>query len=208
MLVTIELQQVQIKAKQSRIDAYQRNLRSAVRGLWSSVLDFDQFFSAMNSAITRGLTGAWHEGALECGIKPDELSIEEEKALSERIVKERSYIADFGEVIEANSKTNKGQLTPLFGRLNTWTNRYLDITNEAKIIACADQKLVWRLGATEQHCKTCPRLHGRVKRASYWNKVGIRPQNPPNPAIECGGWRCKCTLEITNEPISKGPLPR
>src|SRR3972149_7420253 len=163
MLATIE--PFEIKAKQSRIDAYQRNLRSAVRGLWSSVLDFDQFFSAMSSAITRGLTGAWYEGALECGIKPDELSSGEEKALSERIVKERSYIVDFGEVIEANSKGNRGQLTPLFGRLNTWTNRYRDITNQAKAMACEDQKLAWRINVRcREHCKSCLGLNGRVKR--------------------------------------------
>jgi len=205
MLATI--QPFEVKAKQSRIDAYQRNLRSAVRGLWSGVLDFDQFFSAMSSAIMRGLTIAWREGALECGIKPDELSPEETEALEERIIKERSYIAAFGDVIETNGKANGGQLTPLFGRLNTWTNRYLDVTNQAKVAACVDQKLMWQLGHAERHCSTCPRLHGKVKRDSYWKKLELRPQNPPNSKLQCGGWQCKCSLIPTTEPISKGPLP-
>jgi len=204
MLATI--QPFKIKAKQSRIDAYQRNLRSAVRGLWSGVLDFDQFFSAMSSAITRGLTIAWREGALECGIKPDELSSEEEKALSERIIKERSYIANFGDAIEANNKTNGGQLTPLFGRLTLWTNRYLDITNQAKVMACADQKLIWQISVKcKEHCHSCVSLNGRVKRGSYWQKVDIRPQSP---RLQCGGFRCCCAFMPTTEPISKGPLPR
>jgi hypothetical protein len=202
MLATI--QPFEIKAKQSRIDAYQRNLRSAVRGLWSGVLDFDQFFSAMSSAITRGLTGAWHEGALECGIKPDELSSEEEKALSERIVKERSYIAGFGDAIETNSKTNDGQLTPLFRRLNMWTNRYLDVTNQAKSMACADLKGQWRIGPTEKHCKSCSGFNGRVYRFSTWARNNALPQGKN---LACHGFRCLCEILITDAPITRGKFP-
>ena len=70
-----------------------------------------------------------------------------------------------------------------------WVNRYRDVRNQAKVLACKDEKFVWRLGATENHCSTCPRLDGKVKRGSQWEKSGIRPQNPPNTELECGGWK-------------------
>lgn len=188
--------------------AYRTGLRSIVRGLWSGAISLGQFSDEMRGIINRRLTQAWDEGAAECGIKPDEYTIDEQSALGNAIRSELGYVTEFGLAIQADSQANGGKLQPFFSRVETWANRYNDYKNRAKTMSCQDQKLVWILGATEQHCRTCPRLNGKVKRASFWQSSGIRPQSPPNPSIECGGWRCQCRLELTNEPISKGPLPR
>lgn len=199
--------------KQNRRDSkgleqYRRSLRSPVRGLWQGVLTEGDFQDAMLSIIDRGLTRAFAEGTQECGISQDEWTQDEQEALAGIIVEEFSHVGDFGAAIVQNLRAAGGQLTPLFTRLEMWVNRYRDVQNEAKVTACKDAKLVWRLGATERSCRTCPRLDGKVKRQSVWEKAGVRPQNPPNPLIECGGWNCLCTLTVTDEPISKGPLPR
>lgn len=183
------------------VSSYQAGLRSALRGFWKGTLTQGQFTDAMESAIQRGLTQAWIDGAKQCGVKQDELTDKELGALTEAIKSEFSHVGDLAGYVEEQEK-----LTTLFGRLNLWTNRYMDIQNRAKVMACADKKLEWRLGATEHHCKTCPKLHGKVKRGSQWQASGLRPQSPPNPCLECGGWRCLCSLQVTDKSVSRGSL--
>jgi len=189
------------------ISNYRAVLRSAVRGLWTGGIDTAQFDENMRLAISRYLTEAFNAGAKECGIKPDELTIDEQIALGDILEAETAFVAGFAEAIIANSKVNKGKLTPLFVRLEMWVNRYNDVKNQAKILICKDAKLEWIYGDTV-HCNTCLALHGKVKRASQWQASGIQPQHPPNDDLECGGWRCQCTLQQTDKPVSKGPLPR
>ena len=55
------------------------------------------------------------------------------------------------------------------------------------------------MGATEEHCATCAALDGLVAYAVDWERSGVKPQNPPNGALECGGWRCDCSLVPTKE---------
>ncbi len=197
-----------MKVKTTKIQRYQAALRSPVRGLWGGVLDRGQFRQSMFNAIETGIIDAWNEGAKDCGIQPDELSEDELNTRDERIAQERSHVSEFGQAIQEGSRSNGGKLLPLFKRLDMWTNRYRDASNEAKVMACKDEKLIWILGPTEESCHTCPRLDGKVKRGSFWRKAGIRPQNPPNSSIECQGWNCLCELRPTDKSISRGPLPR
>lgn len=182
-------------------EAFARNVRAAVRGLWSGVMDYYDFFDAMASAVRYGITNAWNDGAAECGILPNELSPEEQMARQSMITGQMGYINGFASAIEQNSKANGGLLGPLLTRGEMWSNRYNDAKNQARTMACADKKLKWTLGPTE-HCKDCARLAGKVKRGSQWT---IRPQSPE---LECGGFRCQCQLVPTDEPMSKGPLPK
>jgi hypothetical protein len=68
-------------------------------------------------------------------------------------------------------------------------------------MACGDGKFKWVLGPTE-HCTTCAKLEGLVKRGSWW-RDNVLPQNPPNEKLECGGWRCQCNLEATDQRVSR-----
>lgn len=181
---------------------YQLNLRAAVRGLWSGQIDFDAAFGMLLQAIDRGFTQAWTEGAKECGIEPGEWTAEERTALAVRIGEEKTYIYTLLEAVEAGRK-GVGKLAPLYTRLQMWVNRYQDVKNQAKTMACADQKLKWVLGPTE-HCETCMKAAGKVKRASQWAKTDLRPQAP---CLQCGGYRCQCSLVLTDEPLSRGRLP-
>jgi len=198
----------ELETKAGGRDSYGTGIRSAVRGLWYGVFDYDQFFSSMMSTIRAGLTRAWYDGAREMGILPSELSPEERLALEQAIQSEYSHLNDFASDIEAHSKANRVKIAPLLKRADLWINRWTDVNNQAKLMAGGDKKLKWVLGATEEHCKTCAAMHGKIKRASYWRDHGPHPQQPVNDTIECKGWKCLCTLEPTDEPQSKGPLPR
>lgn len=191
---------------------YRNGIRSAVRSLWLSASDYYQFADTMDVVVHHGLTLAYHEGAKACGILPAELSPTERAELRQAIASEVSHIDAFATVIEAGSKANGGKLAPLFAKAETWILRYKDVVNQAKVSTCGDQKLEWvwqALGVTKNPCGTCKdKLNGKIKRASYWARVGVRPQNPPNPYLECEGWGCLCDFRPTDAPMSKGPLPK
>lgn len=188
-------------------DTFRKGLRAAVRGLFEGVLDVGDFDNAMERTINRNIRQAWAEGAAECGISKDEYSEEEKRAIDAFLVEQYKHIPDFTVAIIDNKKSEEPDLEKLFRRTDLWVNRYLEVQNQAKVMACQDQKLVWRINAKgkgcKEHCSSCMRLNGKVKRASYWNRIGIRPQSN---SLECGGWRCCCALEVTSEPLSKGRL--
>jgi hypothetical protein len=189
----------------SGLDIYRKSLRDNVRGLWSGSIDYMQFTRAMISTIDRRLRQAWLEGAQACGISENELTPEEQIAMHQAITNEFNFIEGFANDIEMGSKARGGKLKPLLIRVEMWANRYRDITNRAKTMACKDQKLVWVLNPAKENCSSCIKLNGKVKRSSQWERAGIRPQHPD---LECGGWRCGCDLIVTDEPMSMGPLPR
>ena len=91
-----------------------------------------------------------------------------------------------------------------------WAHRYTDVVNQAKVWFGKRKKvkLKWEMGATEEHCATCAALNGIVAYAEDWERSGIHPQNPPNQALECGGWRCDCALVPTTERATNNALER
>lgn len=75
-----------------------------------------------------------------------------------------------------------------------WTRSYDGAVSKGQTYAPDDPTYVWRLGATEKHCRDCLNLDGQVHTASEWRAAGIQPQSPD---LECGGWNCDCRLEST-----------
>jgi hypothetical protein len=187
---------------------YKRAIRSAVYGLWRDEINVVAFIDTMYSAVFRNFTRAWYEGARECGIQaPRELTGTEIQALNAEVANDSGHILNFANAIMLGSKANGGKLGTQYKRAQLWVNRYASVKNHARLLACDNQKMIWELGATEKHCRTCNALHGKVKRIETWRLAGVRPQNPPNPLLECEGWRCGCTLTPTTLPLSRGRLP-
>ena len=55
-----------------------------------------------------------------------------------------------------------------------------------------NQMLTWEYGDTE-HCSTCQSLNGKAHRAKWYLARDYIP-GKPGTAMDCGGYRCKCTL--------------
>lgn len=163
---------------------YRNAIRAAVRGVWIGIFDYDNFWDAMSTAIRFYLPRAWHEGALECGIAPSELMPAEKRKLQQAVNYEFQWIDGYARAIEEGSKAEGGNLSPLYSRAEIWIGRWEGIKSEARVMACADKKLKWVLGATEKSCRSCTRLNGKVKRASYWNEKGILPRVHGSPLLE------------------------
>lgn len=183
--------------------AFGRSIRQAVRGLWAGVLLPLEFDAALLSAIRRGFNQAWTEGAAECGILESERTEEETLRLNTEINLQIPYIGGFRQAVIDGSKANAGKLAPLLKRAELWENQYQRIVNLAKTIACADKKAKWVVGPTE-HCTDCARVDGKVYRLSIWAKYGWQPQSY---ALECKGFKCRCALVITDDPVTKGRPP-
>ena len=198
----------ELQEQSSRAASYGRDIRGIFRALWNGTIDAEMALDLMNDTVRIGLTRAFTEGTAQCGIQPIEWSQLEKDALRDAIYNEQSRIWSVLMFVEQNSKANGGKLGPVTARAALWVNRYRDVANMAKVIACADKKLEWVLGHTKKHCSSCIKLAGKVKRGSTWDRLSIRPQNPPNPLLECQGYNCLCDLRVTDLHLSPGSLPR
>lgn len=184
---------------------YQGGLRAAVRGLWAGELSWLDSIDWMIREIERSYTRAWEDGLSSCGIRLSEQTPEEQSRLALEIGTEIQFVYGFVNQILASSKRNGGKLRPLYDRLDMWTNRYNSIRDLARTYACQDQKLMWVVGYTKEHCTDCMRLNGRVYRASVWRNADLYPRKH---SLECRGFRCACEFVPTNQPATPGFPPR
>ena len=206
---------IELEAKASPINTivgrggiviFRRDIRASVRGLWTGALRKSQALRTFRSAIERAIEKAWLEGAAECGIQEDELTVDELTARDEFIFEQNELAPNFIDDIAANSKANGGKLQPLLQQAEMWINQYSSASQRAEAMACADEKREWILGRTD-HCSTCLALNGQVRRLSFWTN-NVLPRNAPNERLKCRGFRCQCILQKTNKPLSRGRLPR
>lgn len=186
---------------------YETQIRKAAQELWRGNYTRPGFVTRMNLIIVEGLTRAWFQGMRDVGASPESMSDAERQVLSGIIIANQKRVQGFANFIFANNKSRGGRWTTVNNRVKTWGNAYNSARNRAKTMAEKDPPLEWVLGPTEQHCDSCSKLSKKVKRASYWAKVNIYPQNPPNKKLDCKGYKCRCELRPTDKPISRGRLP-
>jgi len=189
-------------AEKAGDEAYGAAIRSAVRGLWNGSLNKMTFIDSMLATFTRRLQKAWHEGLAACGIAPGEMTTEEQVGLHDIIGEQMQHVYPFADDILRGNKASGGKLEPLLARAELWTARYQDAYTRARAMACGDRKAAWTLGDSE-HCGSCLKLAGKVKRWSTWNATIL----PMDRRLECGGFKCACSLRDTDEPLSRGRLP-
>lgn len=197
-----ELEYIQLLVYKA-LPPYKLSLRANARALWSGEWDEFDFYVQMLTTIRRGLTVGFNEGLALCGIRPDEISDIERLELEKQIVNENSRLDGLTDFIVKNSRANGGKLATVYNRIDQWVDAYTRVKNLAKVLACGDQKLEWTLHPAE-HCSSCKKLSGKVKRASFWRKNNIYPKSWDKLNCRRG---CKCTLEPTDKPLTPGPLP-
>jgi len=186
---------------------YRRALMAPARGLWAGEMDFFDFFDEMSRVVELGFTAAWNDALKSQGLKPDEITPEEQIALRQAIVKETQFIDRLGLFIQQNSRENGGKLRTITARINQWVGRYNEVNARALTMAQNDPKLEWVYDPAKENCSSCSRLHGKVKRSSWWNRNGILPAVAGASYLECQGYQCGCKLRPTNKPLSRGRMP-
>lgn len=174
-------------------------------GVLAATGNYQLFAIGMAYEIRTHLTEAFLQGFAAMGFSPNEISGLEEQELQNIINNEMFYVVRLGNAVIA-ARDAGHLLSDLYPRIEVWANRYTDVHNRAQLLAGNDQKMIWILGDTE-HCDSCLKLEGKVKRASFWREWNVHPQSPPNKFLSCQGWNCGCSLEPTTKPLTPGPLP-
>lgn len=105
----------------------------------------------------------------------------------------------FRDIVDA--RLNGTSIDPLLVRAQLWAGQwntaYENATSLITLAGGGNEE--WLLGATEVHCAVCANLNGLVMRASEWEALDVRPKNPPNDKLNCGGWRCDCERRQTTK---------
>lgn len=193
------------KAKQATeqeiksFETFNSRLSGLVKGVYNGNIggDFiDSLAALLQREITLAYRHAWEDEGVENKPVPEAL-VEEANKL---ILQQFDYVDQYYKDI-VNAKIDKKPLGPLLQRVELWAARYDQAYNAAllKISELQGGKLKWVMGATREHCETCLALDNNVAFASEWIASGIRPQHAPNDVLECGGWKCKCSLQPTEE---------
>ena len=185
---------------------YQRALWSSTRDFHAGDMEAGEFIDDMIRLIEGQMRRAWNEGMRNVGLDPKrDMTPAYEGRLQEIINSEFDHVLDFASDIEKAAQDGK-PVEPFRGRVDMWTNRYTEVVNTAQIVTKPKQRYRWQYGDTD-HCSTCYALHGTVATGTDWQNSIYKPQSPPNPALECGGWRCQCQLVPTDEPLTPGGIP-
>ena len=179
------------------LEAYKRQLWGAVLDLYRGEIGVSEFEDRWAGSIEEQLNRAWREGARDVEIDPKEFEEEDTAEIEAIIVNEFGYVSGLAAEVVQAAKDESG-FEGFRSRVDTWANRYNDIVNRARVWFGGRQKLEWIYGDTE-HCATCLALNGIVAWASEWELADVRPQSPENIMLECGGWKCQCTLSPTDK---------
>ena len=158
----------------------------------------------MEGTIDRGIRAAWR-WLEKAGILEDEMTIDEVGARNDFILTQYDHLHSFAAAI-SEGKKGQGRLDEFLSRSDLWIRAFDSAVTQAFAMAAGNKKLRWTLGEAE-HCRSCLKLDGKIKRANYWTERGILPRVQGAGYLECHGYRCQCDLIETEEPLSKGPLP-
>jgi len=198
---------VTLQENKSNIANYEFILQKIANDFWSGKITQTVFVLKMFRFVRKGFEGAFELGMKSIGILPDEILIADRLQFQNWLTDELLYVMPLSNYILNNQQKNFGKWSLIKNRMKLWGKRYLDILNKSRTLGGFDIKLQWNLGATEKSCKSCLKLNGKVKRASYWAENNIYPQNPPNDKLECGGWNCDCELLPTDKKLTSGRMP-
>ena len=202
-----KLQVMDLIESKAAASKYESEIRFASSALWNGHINPTIFILRMFSITRRGLEDAFERGMKSVGIDPSDITPNERLQFGEWLTDEQTHIVSLANFIQNNRREFGGNWKKISNRIKLWGKRFRDIRNKSRTLGGLNAKLEWRLGLTEKNCKSCSRLNGKVKRASWWAENEVYPQNPPNDKLECKGWKCDCDLDPTDKPLTRGRMP-
>lgn len=176
---------------------YRRVLRRIVRALYQGAMTQDEALDRLMPLIEGQIMRGMRQGLREVGRNPDDIYLDSALAgaYDDILRNEYDHLLSLLDDVTRAAADDSG-LAGVYQRLEMWVNRYDDARNRAMVLGAPNTVLlIWTYGDTE-HCDTCAALNGRVASAETWRASGYRPQSPPNAHLDCGGWRCQCTLTV------------
>ena len=172
-----------------------RQIEGLVRSLYGGYIG-GEFIDTMANVISGQLTQAFRQAYEDNGytdyFAPDYL----QAGLDAMILDQYNYVDGFFKDI-VNARIDGTSIEPLLARARLWANQWTAAYNEAVRLMGIENgsRMIWTLGEAE-HCTTCLNLNGIVAFASEWDAIGIKPQSD---RLECHGFNCACSLEVTDK---------
>lgn len=187
-------------------EQFDNRLTALVNALYNDTIPMPEFVDALAALIGRQITLAYREAWADEGEGefPDYLTASSE----EMILGQYDFVDGFARDI-VDARIDGADIAPLLARVPLWANRYTEAYNTAVALIIKENggNLEWVYGDTE-HCDTCLSLNGIVMSAKDWETLGVHPQSAPNDKLDCGGWRCQCSLTPTDKRRSPGAYGR
>ena len=178
----------------------ERTITGLVKDLYNGNIEKNEFDDRMFSLYDDQMRRAFNEGMRANGLDPADITDAWRQVYQDKTLSQVEFIDKFSSEILQGS-IDGTDLQQYLNRVDLWTQQYPAMVEEARLVtAYPKDRYIWHLGATEQHCSTCASLDGVIHTAQEWLDLGLHPGQPPNGALECGGWRCDCSLEYTDEP--------
>lgn len=186
-------------------DAIAREYTRRLTALVSSVLD-GEMRRARAAREHRALISdiaerAYIAGLAVGGVDEPDLSRDERREIAAWIREQHSHVDGFwlavAELRRARQTLSRrgyaNERRRLMDRVTLWEHALRALIGLALAAAQRNMMVTWRYGDTS-HCDTCARLHGQRHRLRWFTSRGYIPQQPGSTTLQCGGWRCRCTL--------------
>lgn len=186
---------------------FQQTMTRLITSVYNNDLG-GEFIDIMANLISGQLRQAYEQAWTAAGL-PGAFPSYLNEDLMGFVIQQFVYVDQlYRDIVDA--RIDKLPITPLLARVPLWANRWNEAYDRAQhlISVYNGGKEKWVLGATEKHCTTCAALNGIVAYAQEWEMLGVHPQGAPNARLECGGWRCDCRREPTEERRTEGAFSK
>jgi hypothetical protein len=190
-------------------------IQSLVKNTYNGKVGTVEFTDRITSIIGGQLRNAYNTAWINEGMDEDNTSAALPDYLEESLLDmietqtDSSYSYQYyTDIMKARS--DKAPIDTLLSRAELWAGQWNTAYENATSLITLNNggREEWVLGATEQHCPECAALNGIVAFANEWEELGVRPKNPPNDNLTCGGWRCDCERRATDKKRSRNAYNR
>lgn len=149
----------------------------------------------MRALVKQAVEDAYFSGLQEGGVAPDEMDETDAQNIVQLNLTQQDYVKAFSDDVRTAAKVGTAEAkNAILRRIELWTASIAAAGQAGLNSAKANEVVTWHLGATEEHCTTCNKLDGQKHRRKWFVDKNYLPRTP-GAAMDCGGWRCLCTLE-------------
>lgn len=169
--------------KSERVTKYQSELSRAMVEAFQSA--FDLGYTETSGSDTQDDRDAqdWLNARVEQELGFIKSMFQDLKSLRDQVWDKEIKIADVKDFVTA--------------RIAGYASSLDGVNNSGRMWGMKNKMLTWRLGDTEQHCDTCAKLNGNAHRAKWYLAHNYIPRQP-GADMDCGGYRCDCSLTDAN----------
>lgn len=184
-----------LQIERASIASVARKFQSDLRGIVTvGFTSNNSILGDVRNLVKSSVGDAYVAGLAEGGVSFDEMDNEDAMMIVELSTEQLDFVTDFVRAVH-DAKTDKAQQRDILdSRIPLWTASIEAVGAAGLASAKKNEMVTWKLGATEEHCKTCQSLNGQSHRRKWFASRNYFPQKP-GAAMECGGYQCLCELQ-------------